>query len=82
MYFNIPNYDKDFTPSPEREWEKINDNEFLCQSGNASLRVFRYQENAPWWAECDNPEFESKAWFWTPEQAQYWAEKEINNWFN
>jgi hypothetical protein len=81
-YLNIPRYDKDFVPAPEREWEKLDDNRFECQAGKGTLSVFRFDENKPWWAECDSPEIESTTWFWTAEQAQYWIEQEIADYFN
>lgn len=80
MYLNIPAYKKAFSPTPEGEWERIDDNRFVCAFGRANLVVFRFAEGKPWWAECDNPEFESATWFYTPEQAQYWAEKELRQW--
>ena len=81
MYFNISQYSQDFAPSPSRAWEQINDNTFHCAAGNAVLVVFRNGEGKVWWAEGSNPSFESATWFWTAEQAMYWAEKTIEDWF-
>lgn len=81
MYLNIPTYGKDFSPEPEREWERENAHLFICHCGRAVLAVSRTGENAPWWADCDNPKIESVAWFWTAEQAQYWIEQEIKDYF-
>ena len=82
MFFKIPTYKRDFAPIPEREWERLDENTFTCAHGRAALRVFRYREDAPWWAEGYNPSFESATYFWTAEQAMYWAEQEIKNWFD
>lgn len=80
-YFNIATYARTFSPCPKLEWSQANANEFCCTAGRATLRVFRGGDGKPWWVECENPAFESKTWFYTAEQAQYWAEKEIQKWF-
>jgi hypothetical protein len=86
MYFTFPMYQKDFAPVPVRNWERlgVGEGDYYCTAGKATLRVFQVsdEENAPWWAECENPDFESEAGFYTAEQAMYWAENEIAGWFN
>ena len=80
LYFNMPHYERGFSPAPQRAWESDGEHAFVCQAGRAELRVFRFGEGKPWWAQCDNPEFEAVAWFWTPEQAQHWAEEQLQGW--
>lgn len=82
MYFDIPQCPKDDAPTPSLNWKQISDDEYTAERGRASLRVFREGENGPWWAEGESPEFESAAWFYTPQQAQYWAEQELEGWFD
>jgi hypothetical protein len=83
MFFNIAEYAKDYTPVPERAWEQTESGDYYCKAGKATLLVFQIDagKNVVWRAECENPDFASTGWFWTAEQGQYWAERQIANWF-
>jgi len=76
-YLMIPHYAEDFAPTPKLNWEQVDKHTFICHAGKSTLTVLRFGEGKPWWAECDTPDFESKTWFWTAEQAQFWAEEAL-----
>ncbi|MDR2650034.1 MAG: hypothetical protein LBB94_10020 [Clostridiales bacterium] len=82
MFLNIAECSKKFSRTPERKWEQA-DGDYYCKAGKATLRVFQIDtgKNVAWRAECEKPDFASAGWFWTAEQAQYWAERQIADWF-
>ncbi len=79
-YLNIPTYKREFEPIPSREWDGSDEEDrYTCPTKWGTMCVWRDAPGKVWWAQCDNPDFESSTWFWTAQQGMHWCEKELED---